>query len=935
MADTTEQQNSPLINELLTRGHEFSFDQVMRLISSVLGEENDEGLLSVPLHRRIRIRPDLSLAFPAADVAKVERTGKNNADFLITTTFLGLYGASSPLPIFYTEDLMDEAAADSSASRDFIDILHQPMYQLCYQLRNKYRLYSRAADANNDADRERLFCLIGLGERELRDSVPDAWSLLRYAGLISRHTRSAAGLQTLLRDALEVKKLSIEQCILRTVPIPDDQLTRLGVSNIRLGIDAMLGTEVKDRMGKFRIHIGPLSLEDYNSFLPDTPRFAKLALLTRLYVTDPLDYDLRLILAANQAKPIRFGDPNTARLGWNSWCFSGETLGEVSAIFPIPKNFPRPPVPVEAPAPKRPQATTLVEFYQQELAVLRDLAMQYAEEHPELASMISSHRIDPGIERLFEMVAFLNGLLRMKLADDFPEVIHDVIAAIQPNYLRPIPATTIIVFSPRANCTGTQMIPDGTELKSAQVDGTACRFTTRYPVEIHPLALTDATFAHPPGQAPVITLGMKLTGMTLANWQLSKLRLFLSGEYQQTTNLYLVLMRYVKRIVIVPVDTQIPFILESSNLSAVGFETSELLFPGAELQSPTSEIQLLHEYFLQPNRFLFFDLNGFDKWQVRGDGAELEIRFELEKLPFELGKVTSANFALFATPAANLFPHNAVPIILTDIETEYPVTPAENTHKQFQLYSVETVVGTLNKPIQQVICSPGRHFHLDDQSPPEYHVTYKASYFSQDIETFISVRLPPFKGSRQCTDISVNLLCTNGEISKKLTIGDICVKTDTSPVFATFSNCLPVTGTASCTFENNQHWQLLSLRNINLSLLTFKSLRAILRRILQTYNRDSATVKRYLKQIEAISDLHIKVANRIMAGKMRQGWEIRIKLDSEAFCSLGDMFLFGSLLDIFLRGYTSKLFFTRTFVEDKKSGVILDWPVKLGTKSIM
>jgi predicted component of type VI protein secretion system len=57
-----------------------------------------------------------------------------------------------------------------------------------------------------------------------------------------------------------------------------------------------------------------------------------------LYLLDPLDHDLELILAAGEVGPIRLGAPDGPKLGWNTWCFSGDTLGEVRAVFPVYHN---------------------------------------------------------------------------------------------------------------------------------------------------------------------------------------------------------------------------------------------------------------------------------------------------------------------------------------------------------------------------------------------------------------------------------------------------------------------------------------------------------------------------------------------------------------------------------------------------------------------
>jgi type VI secretion system protein ImpH len=81
------------MNELLDQGHAFSFVQVMRLARIFLDPNGKEGLAEIPWQTRVQIRPELSLAFPAADVARVERDGDG---LRVTATFLGLYGSSSP-----------------------------------------------------------------------------------------------------------------------------------------------------------------------------------------------------------------------------------------------------------------------------------------------------------------------------------------------------------------------------------------------------------------------------------------------------------------------------------------------------------------------------------------------------------------------------------------------------------------------------------------------------------------------------------------------------------------------------------------------------------------------------------------------------------------------------------------------------------------------
>ena len=921
-----------MINDLLSHGYEFTFPQVMRIARMHLGACGAGELPEVPWQERIRVRPDLSLAFPAADVARVERTGQDGYDLLITTTFLGLYGSSSPLPNHYTEDLMDEVAADSSVSRDFLDILHQRLYQLYFQCWSKYRLFVRVAEEHNPRDRERLFCLIGLGEKELRDSVPDAWSLVRYAGLLTQFPRSAEGLQTLLRDALGVRKLDVEQCILRRVPIPRDQQMRLGISGMCLGMNSVLGSEISDRMGKFRIHIGPLSKKEYDTFLPGTQQHDKLAGLIRLYITDPLEFDLQITLAAGEARPIRLGDPNGARLGWNSWCFAGDTIGETSALFPIAHSAAQVPSPAANEvgyAPEFKEPSSLIDYYQQELSKLRDLAAGYAASHPELASMISGRLADPGVERLFEGVAFLNANLQQKLNDDFPEVIHDVIDAIQPNYLRPIPATTIIVFSPKRNCTTTQTIPVGTELKSIPVDGTACTFTTRYPVEIHPLTLIEAAFAQPSGKPAAITLRLKLANIPLADWNLKSLRFFLAGETAQASDLYLVLMRYVKRIVIGPTQGGQSVTLDATHLKAVGFKETEALFPGDD-SSAVSQ-QLMHEYFIQPDKFLFVDLLGWEKWGERGEGTEFEISFELDKLPFELHRVSKSDFVLFATPAVNVFAHRAEPIILEDAAHDYPVIPAGGNHNHYHIYALENVMGLFDKTVQRIEIIPNQ-YNQQSSLLPTCQTSRNSSH--QGLNLCISVKAPS-KIELQQTILNVWMLCSNGILPDKLKSGDIRKETDSSPNFAEFTNCKPVRRAECFNTGNNTLWKLYSLYNLNIAMLNVRTLRTILERISQSYNCDYMTAKVHTAHIQGITDFQIKPADELFGRTILRGWEISIKLNQEGFRSIGDSYQFGSMLDHFLRGFVTEACFTKTIIEEVQGGIRYGWPAKMGRRPLL
>ena len=149
-----------------------------------------------------------------------------------------------------------------------MDIVHHRLYNILYQCWLKYKLFFQVAEKKDASNIERLYCLLGLGAKEIRGETAHADNLLRYIGLFTQFPRSAVGLCTLLRDALSDVPIALTPCIQRMARIPASQRLMLGGASSRLGLDSYLGEEIEDRMGKFRISVGPLNQADFLRFTP-------------------------------------------------------------------------------------------------------------------------------------------------------------------------------------------------------------------------------------------------------------------------------------------------------------------------------------------------------------------------------------------------------------------------------------------------------------------------------------------------------------------------------------------------------------------------------------------------------------------------------------------------------------------------------------------
>src|SRR5207248_4042903 len=108
--------------------------------------------------------------------------------------------------------------------------------------------------------------------------------------------------------------------------------------------------------------------------------------------------------------------------------------------------------------------------YQSELGYLRAMGKEFALVNPSIAGLLAERGGDPDVERLLEGFAFLTARIRERIDDEIPEVVHALTDLLLPHYLRPLPACSILEFTPVAGALrGKHRIPRGTEIATAPV----------------------------------------------------------------------------------------------------------------------------------------------------------------------------------------------------------------------------------------------------------------------------------------------------------------------------------------------------------------------------------------------------------------------------------------------------------------------------------
>lgn len=568
----------------------------------------------------------------------------------------------------------------------------------------------------------------------------------------------------------------------------------------------------------------------------------------------------------------------------------------------------------------------LKSYYQEELSRLKELGAEFAEKYPALAPMLRGPSADPDVERLLQGTAFLTSMLREKLDDDFPEIIHDVMQIVAPHYLRPLPCSTIVTFTPKPTLVQPQVIPAGTQLGSVPVEGTSCRFRTTSDVEIHPLEVMSVEVVEKAGQFSSIEISLRLNGLTLSQWRPGRLRFFLGNDFVAAADI-LFLLQHRLRSVSVSTDNA-ESDLPAAIVTAAGFGENEFLLPYPSHANPG--FRLLQEYFMFPQRFLFFDV-ALNDWSKRGDGKTFKISFKLDPKSGTPPCVNRESFVLHAVPVVNIFPHDSVPVDLTHRRADYPIRPS-GKRGHYSLYSVEKVTGLVRGSAKKIAYVPFDHFAPHAGESSVFHLKQRRSHIGHGADHLLSVHYRQEEKIEPHV-LSIDLLCTNGVLPESLRIGDVCVQVGGSAECATFRNILPMTPFSPPPLGQNILWRLNGHLALNRTgIATTKNLQGLLRLYLFGDDRDSARSETNRRRIEGIEKIDIRQGDRLHRGLPIRGAEITLTVRGDHFASVGDLNLFASVIERFLAGYAGINTYTRVTIREVLRGETHIFPTRIGCR---
>ncbi len=308
--------------EFKSRASSFDFYRLIYLLERLWTDQPRLGHTGPAAEERIRIRATTELAFASSDVLDFEyvKYPDNEKRARIEAAFMGLYGATSPLPPHFSEQIALEAyQGGSQPVRELLDVLHHRLYSLCYRSWSKYRLTVGYLNLGKDEFSSRMKCTVGLDGFGDHKTNLNPFYFLKFAPLLASKSRSARGLGVVLHELLGDIGVEIEQFVGHWTLIEKPLRNKLGIANHQLGESLVIGRYVYDGSGRFTLKLGPLEYDDYLSFLPGGHRRPFLKSVIDTFTPGIHDTMLELHVDLDAAPRFQLGSPRASTLARTCW----------------------------------------------------------------------------------------------------------------------------------------------------------------------------------------------------------------------------------------------------------------------------------------------------------------------------------------------------------------------------------------------------------------------------------------------------------------------------------------------------------------------------------------------------------------------------------------------------------------------------------------
>jgi len=582
--------------------------------------------------------------------------------------------------------------------------------------------------------------------------------------------------------------------------------------------------------------------------------------------------------------------------------------------------------------------TSLDKLYQDELKLLKDSARVFNEQHPALTEHLVKESNDPDVEMIMQGVAYLTAKFKQELEEPFSQALQSLSQVLAPALMQPIPASAILSFKPKVG-----LLKPITVKADAYFDSKAvthkggshpCRFKGSWDTEVLPITLNQISQNYNEQQVSGITsrlIELKLefdsSRNDLANFSFDKIRLFIN---QPLSDASLWLFMFAKQLVNLELkDKNSTIALNTKAIKLIGFEEEFALF---DFDSVAQSHRVLQEYFIQPDKFLFIEID-VSAWQSRmGENFSLTCRFTQPNWP--LPELLLSHLHLFAMPIVNQFEHFCEPTAITNKDHHIALVAKSDPTANAQALSIIDI-----KSVESILQGREINRKFENILKPNSLIKRKSSFYffrkhgtiDGEVSNWLALEFPAHKPLVSHEVLRAKVICCHGAIAQHLALGDINKPTSTSSELMTFENITLCTEYQYPQIASESAWHVISDQALSItSIKDVEQLKQILKHHIPNQNKLSAKQKTNLFRIEALEKLVVIEKDHFNNGALSRGKEFKLSINGDNFTNVGDMFLFCSIINKLLALSTPINSFSQLKTIDLRTGESLEWPILVG-----
>ncbi len=621
-----------------------------------------------------------------------------------------------------------------------------------------------------------------------------------------------------------------------------------------------------------------------------------------------------------------------------------------------------------------------LDYYNQELTFIREMAREFADRHPKIAGRLGMHGIevaDPYVERLIEAFCFLSARTQIKLDAEFPKFTQRLLDITYPNYNSPTPSMGVVQLRPNlseGDLTHGYTIPKRSAFYSRILPGemSRCEFRNNQEVTLWPLEIVEARLTSVPPDIPNLTdyhihhnrlkgalrLKLQLQGELVFSELkgLDQLPFYIQGDERVVSHTFELLHGSHVATVIRSGDrdTAQYHVVSKQPLKFEGLAPDQSLLP---LQwNMFHGHTLFQEYICCRERFYFFSLTQLAAALEKNNTNQVEIIILLEKLPQDLvPHLNASRFLLFCTPVINLFPRRVDRIEVNRALNNFHIVPDRSRPLDYEVFSVNKVMGLQAETSEELTFNPlyqtrhsdtgnfGRYFSVRRELRAKENSVRKYDTRTpySGTEIFISLvdqQEAPY--SEHIRYLLVDAMVTNRDLPRLLI--------SSGSFDLTMSDSVPVHGVRFVSSPSAPRppfavgeaaWRLIRLLSFNylpLSEMAHAQGGESLRNMLRLFT--TAADLESIAQIDSLVGCKTEPVVRRLNGDgllvYGRGVRCSLTVDEEGFSGVSP-YLFGLIMENFLSRHAAINIFTETELHSMQRGLVGRWKARPGKRGAL